>query len=270
MKNVLFIHGLFSSGQCPQAEALREALLDNAIVLSPDMPLHPEKALFFLRDLCDSWKPDLIVGNSCGSFYAQIIAPVVGIPALLGNPHFRMTEFLQKRKGDHQYKFPRKDGKSDFTIDDTLIDEFAAIEKEQFDCCSAFWSERVWGLFGDNDTLAGFEEEFLQHYRYSFHFPGNHTPTPEEVKLYYAPLALEMMEKFPIRERRYFRHFKGEKYLLVGSALDSETLERKTVYKALYGEGQLWVRPEKMFFGKTLRDGVIIERFSEFLPSGEE
>ena len=34
-----------------------------------------------------------LLGNSCGSFLAQMLAPVVGIPALLGNPYFMMTEF---------------------------------------------------------------------------------------------------------------------------------------------------------------------------------
>jgi predicted esterase YcpF (UPF0227 family) len=41
----------------------------------------------------------VLVGNSCGSFYAQMISPIVGIPALLGNPHFKMSDFLRERIG---------------------------------------------------------------------------------------------------------------------------------------------------------------------------
>ena len=47
----------------------------------------------------------------------------------------------------------------------------------------------------------------------------------------------------------YYRHFKGGKYKLLGIARDSETLEKMVVYQALYGEGELWVRPYDMFLG---------------------
>ena len=59
-------------------------------------------------------------------------------------------------------------------------------------------------------------------------------------------------EKFIGRE---FRHFKGGHYRLEGFAKDSETLEPMVVYRALYGEGGLWVRPAKMFFENIERDG---------------
>ena len=101
---ILFLHGFFASGQCIPAMALRETLKDKAEVLTPDLPIHPEEALRFIRELCEKEKPDILVGNSCGSFYAQMVASALDIPALLGNPHFRMTEFLEPRIGAHQYK----------------------------------------------------------------------------------------------------------------------------------------------------------------------
>ena len=45
----------------------------------------------------------------------------------------------------------------------------------------------------------------------------------------------------------YYRHFKGNKYKLLGIAKDSETQEKMVVYQALYGEGEMWVRPENPF-----------------------
>ena len=69
------------------------------MVLTPDLPLHPKKALKEIRAIIDREQPDLLLGNSCGSFLAQ----VVGIPALLGNPYFIMTEFLKERIGEHEY-----------------------------------------------------------------------------------------------------------------------------------------------------------------------
>ena len=60
---------------------------------------------------------------------------------------------------------------------------------------------------------------------------------------------------------REFRHFKGNHYRLEGFAEDSETLEEMAVYRALYGEGGLWVRPAQMFFETIERDGKRMKRF---------
>ncbi len=62
---------------------------------------------------------------------------------------------------------------------------------------------------------------------------------------------------------KYYRHFKGNVYRLVGIAKDSETLEEMVVYQAMYGEGQMWVRPKEMFFGEVKRDGKRMPRFQE-------
>ena len=60
---------------------------------------------------------------------------------------------------------------------------------------------------------------------------------------------------------REFRHFKGNLYRLEGFAKDSETLEQMVVYRALYGDGGLWVRPAKMFFETVERDAKTMKRF---------
>ena len=60
---------------------------------------------------------------------------------------------------------------------------------------------------------------------------------------------------------REFRHFKGNHYRLEGFAKDSETLEAMVVYRALYGEGGLWIRPAQMFFETVERDGRRMKRF---------
>ena len=193
MKKLLFLHGFYASGQCVPAIALRETFDGRAEVLTPDLPMHPQDALRFIRQLIEHERPDILIGNSCGAFYAQMIAPVVGIPALLGNPHFRMSDFLRQRIGEHLYKSPRKDGIQNFVIDEALVDEFAAMEATQFDHCTNEYKERVWGLFGEQDTLAHFERLFLEHYNRSFHFPGGHTPTADEVRTWYVPLAEKML-----------------------------------------------------------------------------
>ena len=193
-KKILFLHGFFASGQCVPALAFRDAFADKVQVLTPDLPLHPKEAMNLIKDICEREKPDLIVGNSCGSFYAQMLAPIVGVPALLGNPHFLMTEFLKQRIGEHEYKSPRKDGNQKFVIDEALIQEFAELEDTQFNHCHPDYKDRIWGLFGEQDTLAHFEPLFLEHYSHSFHFPGGHTPTADEVRSWYVPLIEEMMK----------------------------------------------------------------------------
>ena len=195
MRKILFLHGFFASGQCVPAVALRDAFKGRAEVLTPDLPMHPKEAAGFIRGLIEKEKPALLVGNSCGSFYAQMLASEMGIPALLGNPYFKMTEFLRERIGKHQYKSPRKDGKQDFTIDEALIEEFADVEATQFESCHPLSKDRIWGLFGEQDTLAHFEPLFLEHYNRSFHFPGGHTPTAEEVRTWYVPLVEKMLNK---------------------------------------------------------------------------
>lgn len=193
MKKILFLHGFYASGQCVPATALREAFEGKAEVLTPDLPMHPHEAIEFISDLIDSEKPDLLIGNSCGAFYAQMMAPIKFIPALLGNPHFQMSEFLKQRIGQHEYKSPRKDGKQSFVIDEELVKEFAALEATQFDNCNPQFSDQVRGLFGEQDTLAHFEPLFLKYYTHSFHFPGGHTPTAQEVRIWYVPLAEKLL-----------------------------------------------------------------------------
>lgn len=59
-----------------------------------------------------------------------------------------------------------------------------------------------------------------------------------------------------------YQHYKGSKYEVIALAKNSETLEDMVVYKALYGEGQIWVRPLEMFEEKVEVDGKNISRFT--------
>ena len=58
-----------------------------------------------------------------------------------------------------------------------------------------------------------------------------------------------------------YRHFKGKEYELIGVATHSETMEPMVVYRALYGEGGLWVRPAAMWTEQIERDGYCGPRF---------
>ena len=59
-----------------------------------------------------------------------------------------------------------------------------------------------------------------------------------------------------------YRHFKGNEYEVLAIAKHSETEEELVVYRALYGEGQVWVRPISMWNEKVEREGKIYYRFT--------
>lgn len=59
-----------------------------------------------------------------------------------------------------------------------------------------------------------------------------------------------------------YRHYKGNMYEVIGMAKHSETLEEMVVYRALYGEGGIWVRPAHMWDEDVTVDGKTVRRFT--------
>ncbi|MFM2050183.1 MAG: hypothetical protein RL682_674 [Pseudomonadota bacterium] len=59
-----------------------------------------------------------------------------------------------------------------------------------------------------------------------------------------------------------YRHYKGGLYNVVDTVRHSETCEPMTLYRALYGENGLWVRPAAMFLETVTIDGVVQPRFT--------
>jgi len=59
-----------------------------------------------------------------------------------------------------------------------------------------------------------------------------------------------------------YRHFKGGRYEVIALAKHSETMEDMVVYRALYGEGGVWVRPASMWLEQVQRDGKTFQRFT--------
>lgn len=58
-----------------------------------------------------------------------------------------------------------------------------------------------------------------------------------------------------------YRHFKGKEYEVLAIAKHSETLQDMVVYKCLYGDYSIWVRPLSMFEESITRDGKTFKRF---------
>lgn len=76
-----------------------------------------------------------------------------------------------------------------------------------------------------------------------------------------AAISRKRLELPPIAPGRY-RHFKGKEYEVLSIASHSETMEPMVVYRALYGEGGVWVRPAVMWCEKVEHEGRIVPRFS--------
>ena len=62
-------------------------------------------------------------------------------------------------------------------------------------------------------------------------------------------------------QKGIYRHYKGNVYELIDIANHSETLEKMVLYRALYGEGELWVRPISMWDEIVEVDGRKVKRF---------
>lgn len=73
------------------------------------------------------------------------------------------------------------------------------------------------------------------------------------------------MNEENLPQKGVYRHFKGNEYELLGFAKDSESGETMVIYRALYGEGEVWVRPLAMWSEAVERDGIVYPHRFEFI-----
>ena len=184
---ILFVHGLASSGAYKLAEMLRICL--KADVVAPDVPIDPDGALALLRGLCETEKPDLVVGMSWGGFLTQQLR---GVRKVLINPDLHVARLLRTMVGEVEYLSPRRDGAKTFTITEDLCDRYEALEINQF---ADDDPSLILGLFADNDELVHCYDEFAALYPgRAKQYPGKHLPTFPEVKKFIAPALLAHVE----------------------------------------------------------------------------
>ena len=73
--------------------------------------------------------------------------------------------------------------------------------------------------------------------------------------------STEVLPPSIVTKLGFYRHYKGGEYEVVGTVRHSEDLQPMTLYRALYGEGGLWVRPAAMFNESVVINGVLQPRF---------
>ena len=121
-KTVLYCHGFGSSGQSGTVTRLR-TVMPNARVIAPELPVDPHEAIALLHHICETEKPDLIIGTSMGGMYAEQLR---GFDRICINPALEIAETMKAHgmTGTQQFQNPRQDGIQEFYVDNSQATHF--------------------------------------------------------------------------------------------------------------------------------------------------
>lgn len=171
-KKLLYVHGFASSGQSGTVRRLR-TVFPSATVLAPDLPVHPEEAIALLRQTCADEQPDLILGTSMGGMYTEQLR---GFDRICTNPALCIADTMHDHglTGTQTFQNPRLDGVQSFYVDKAMVKEYRTVSERRFEGLDEADSQRVFGLFGDEDTLVDTFDLFHAHYPNAMHFHGEH------------------------------------------------------------------------------------------------
>ena len=200
-KKILYVHGFASSGASGTVKSLR-ILLPNAEIIAPDLPVSPLKAMALLHEICDTQKPDLIIGTSMGGFYAE---QLYGFYRILVNPAFQMGETLKSLHGLGKQKWlnPRQDGETEFWVSQDITDEFKQVMKNSFSKIDVEEHRNlVYGLFGDKDPLVHTFDMFAGKYMNAVTFDGEHRLNDSILQNSVIPVIHWIDDKLNNRQRQ--------------------------------------------------------------------
>ena len=187
---IIYFHGFASSGASGTVQTLRKIMPDIEII-APDIPVDPQEALPFLKELCRQEQPDLIIGTSMGGMYAQQMR---GFKRICVNPAFNMSSLSKVLKtGEHEFLNRRKDNQKTFRITRDIIQHFNQMERQQFKDITPEEQELCWGLFGINDTTVNTYDLFRKHYTQTTRFEGEHRLNEKVLRHTVIPLIKEIL-----------------------------------------------------------------------------
>ncbi len=197
-RQVVYLHGLSSSGQSTTAQRLRRTLAKHEVI-SPDIPVQPEVAVTELKRLATMLRPDaIIVGTSMGGMFAQLFR---GFHRILINPSFHVSVHLSEKVGRRlPFHNPRVDGAKDFEVTAKLVKKYEKLEEKQFDPKFGIMGknpdrpELVSAFFGTQDTVVNCKDEYLSHYGDATDFNGGHRLDPNTTIELIVPKIISMPE----------------------------------------------------------------------------
>lgn len=171
-KKILYVHGFASSGQSGTVTRIRE-VFPSATVIAPDLPIAPDEAMLLLNKVCTDEQPDLIIGTSMGGMYAEMLR---GYDRILVNPAMQMGDTMREHGmiGAQHFSNPRLDGVQDFIVTKALVKAYKETTELCFAGIDTREQQRVWGLFGDEDTTVDTYDLFHSHYPTAIRFHGEH------------------------------------------------------------------------------------------------
>ena len=194
--NIVYLHGLSSSGQSNTANKLR-ALFPDDNIIAPDLPVNPNEALNLITDILQKLSVDdtIVIGSSMGAMFAHQQAP---FRRLLINPAFHVSEMLQDNLGKTlPFYSQRQDGIREFTVTEELCSLYKRVEEEQFKYRSNSGRQDVVGIFGLQDNLVDYKGEFKDYYSIYHEFAGGHRLTDTDIETVLKPIICWMKNFCP-------------------------------------------------------------------------
>ena len=223
-KKIMYVHGFGSSAQTGTVRRMR-AMFPNSEVVARDMPVHPAEALDLLHELCERERPDLIIGTSMGGMYTE---QLYGFDRILINPALQIADTMHEHglTGKQQFFNPREDGVQEFYVDKALVKEYREVSERRFASVNDEEQHRVWGLFGDQDTLVHTWDLFCEHYTQAAHFHGEHRMDDRSFLHGVVPVIRWIDDRQEGRERPIV-------YVAVETMMDGRGMPKSSLMKAI-------------------------------------
>lgn len=189
--NLVYLHGLSSSGQSNTANKLRE-LFPSDNVIAPDLAINPKEALIQITGILQKLSVDdtIVIGSSMGAMFAHQQVP---FRRILINPAFHVSTLLWENIGKTlPFLSQRQDGIRGFTVTEELCSLYEQMEEVQFEYVyDSEWHDVI-GIFGLQDNLVNCKDEFLDYYSIYHEFSGGHRLTDTDIETILKPIICWM------------------------------------------------------------------------------
>lgn len=268
--NIIYLHGLASSGKSDTAKRLK-GLLPEDNVVTPDIPVSPISALQLLLSLSGEYQAEntIVIGTSMGAMYAS---QMKGYRRILVNPAFHVSDILEENKGKSlQFFSEREDEVKYFTVTETLCREFKEMESNLM-FVDDMTPESVIGLFGDTDDVCSCLDEYREHFFYWTTFSGGHRLTEDIIKNVLLP-TIGWMRKPDFVSKRFFAPFEDITSGDIGFIGDMNGMDNYVNAFKIYkkGVGLKWYEEiVRQYQGTKHYDGRRIDLHFPSLPDGTD